>query len=198
MFISCVSYPNPCLRFYDNSFPVKAFVDRGFLSIRRVCSTITIVGDTNDRALWWGSLMNVRPYYFDYVEPEVLRPSLKPDFERKRELMIEVGRNVQDLYFPEEVKQQYIENGRENEFSRQLFNKSDSGRPWLDIDCIDMTGLDTNIAGMRHSGFSYNGMLLKDLQELFATGKRARKRSSLIYRDGNTYTFAFAPSFVVQ
>ena len=122
-------------------------VDRGFLSIRRVCSTITVVGDTNDRALWWGSLMNVRPYYFDYIEPEVLRPSLKSDFERKRELMIEVGRNVQDLYFPEEIKQQYIESGRENEFVRQLFNKSGSGRPWLDIDTIDMTGLDTNIKG---------------------------------------------------
>lgn len=189
--------PNPCLRLFINSFPVGAFVDRGFLSIRRVCSTITVVGDTNDRALWWGSLMNVRPYYFDYIEPEVLRPSLKPNFERKRELMIEVGRNIQDLYFPKEMKQQYIERGRENEFARQLFRKS-TDRLWLDIDVIDMTGLDTNIKGMRHSGFSYNGMLLKDLQELFATGKRARKRSSLIYRDGNTYTFAFAPSFVVQ
>lgn len=61
-----------------------------------------------------------------------------------------------------------------------------------------MTGLDTNIKGMRHSGFSYNGMLLKDLQELFSTGKRAITRSSLIFREGNNFTFAFAPSFVSQ
>ena len=84
--------------------------------------------------------MNVRPYYFDYIEPEVLRPSLKPDFERKRELMIEVGRNIQDLYFPEEIKQQYIESGRENDLARQLFRKSGTDCLWLDIDVIDMTG----------------------------------------------------------
>ena len=59
-------------------FPVRAFVDRGFLSIRRLCQTITVVGDSNDRALWWSSLMNLVAPHFGYDDPQVLRPTNIP------------------------------------------------------------------------------------------------------------------------
>ena len=119
--------------------------------------------------------------------------------------MKRTGRSIEDLYFPCEMGQKYHDTGREDEVRRLLFNKNASvdlsggtkGVPlWLDMDVIDMTCLDTNIKGMRHSGFSLNSMLLKDLQELIATGKRAMKRSSLLFREGNQFTFAHAPSFV--
>ena len=162
----------------------------------------------NDRALGWSSFINgAVPYYCGYQQPEALQPTL-PKSDPKREFMPRIGRSIHDLYFPDEVGQKYLDNGREKELIRLMFNKSGSidfsgqakkgERFWLDMDVIDMTGLDTNIKGMRHSGFSYNGMLLKDLQELFSTGKRAIKRSSLIFREGNNFTFAFAPSYVSQ
>merc|ERR1712160_141904 len=110
--------------------------------------------------------------------------------------MERVGCSIQKLHFPAAVAQQYHNNGNAEVFRQQLFNKipldisaeADSeNHYWLDMDVIDMTGLDTNIAGMRHSGFSLNGMLLKDLEELISGGKRAMKRSTLLYREGNVF-----------
>lgn len=131
-------------------FPVKAFVDRGFLSIRRVCSTVTVVGDMNDRALGWSSLINgAFPYYFGYQQPEALQPTL-PKSDPKREFMPRIGRSIHDLYFPDKVGQMHLDSEREDELIRLLFNKSGSidlsgkakkgERFWLDIDVIDMTG----------------------------------------------------------
>merc|ERR1711957_1082005 len=98
-------------------------------------------------------------------------------------------------------------NGNAEAFRHQLFNKSvvdigaeagdtDNEKFWLEMDVIDMTGLDTNIKGMRHSGFSLNGMLLKDLEELLSSGKRAIRRSTLLHREGNMFSYAHAPAFV--
>lgn len=187
-------------------FPVRAFIDRGFLSIRRICRTVTIVGDQNDRALWWSSLFNATVPSCYYEFPEVERPVVSPNEERKTELVERIGRSIETLCFPAEVAQQYHESGNEKAFRRQLFNKAASidlsGRSkeqfWLDLDVIDMTGLDTNIKGMRHSGFSLNGMLLKDLEELLSSGRRAMKRSTLLYREGNVFSYAHAPAFVSQ
>jgi len=183
-------------------FPVRAFVDRAFLSIRRVCQTVTVVGDRNDRALGFSSLINgVVPKVFGYQQPAVLKPN---EYNPKWEFMERIGRSISSLHFDHSVVD-------EEEFRHMLFNKSASidltgvaegkksgNRFWLDIDVIDMTGLDTNIKDMRHSGFSLNSMLLKDLQELFSTGKRAMKRSTLLYREGNQFSFAHAPAFVSQ
>ena len=191
-------------------FPVRAFVDHGFLSIRRICQTITIVGDRNDRALWWSSLINGTLPHFGYEQPEVLNPTISHEKEKKWALMERCGRSIGGLYFPDEVAQQYNKSGNLNDLRRLLFNKARSlnvsgqskgtngDKLWLDMDVIDMTGLDTNIKGMRHSGFSLNGMLLKDLQELLSSGKRAMKRSTLLYREGNVFSYAHAPAFVSQ
>ena len=62
-------------------------------------------------------------------------------------------------------------------------------------DVIDTTGLDTNIADIRHSAYNLNPSLLRDLEELVSTGKRAMDRS-LLYREGNMFSYCNAPSFV--
>ena len=190
-------------------FPVRAFVDRAYLSIRRVCQTITVVGDRNDRALFWSSFFNGVAPKFGYEYPEVLRPSIGP-FEQNLALMERMGCSIEKLYFSPSVGQQYHNSGNADKFRHQLFNKAfvdisgkagttdSENRFWLDMDVIDMTGLDTNIKGMRHSGFSLNGMLLKDLEELISSGKRAMKRTTLLYREGNVFTYAHAPAFVSQ
>jgi len=190
-------------------FPLRAFLDRGFRSIRRVCRTCTVIGDRNDRALGWSSLINGVAPKFGYEQPKVLMPTTAPSkptwrFEKR------IGRSIEWLYFSPKVAQQYHESGNGEAFRRLLFNKgsidlsgktkdkNNENRFWLDMDVIDMTDLDTNIKGMRHSGFGLNPMLLKDLQELFSTGKRAMKRSTLLYREGNQFSFAHAPAFVSQ
>lgn len=72
----------------------------------------------------------------------------------------------------------------------------DLEKPWLDLDVIDTTGLDTNIANIRHSAYNLNPILLNDLEELITTGQRAMKRGSLLYRDGNIFSYCHAPSYV--
>jgi len=74
--------------------------------------------------------------------------------------------------------------------------ESDIEKQWLDIDVIDTTSLDTNIAGVRHGGFSVNPIMIKDLKELIVDGDRARLRSSLLKREGNIHTYSHAPAHV--
>jgi hypothetical protein len=69
---------------------------------------------------------------------------------------------------------------------------------WLDVDVIDTTQLDTNIKDLRHSGFNVNPILLNDLEELIVTGCRAVNRSTLLFREGNIYSYCHAPSFVTM
>ena len=140
-------------------------MDRGFLSIRRICSTVTVVGDVNDRALGFSSFINgTVPYYFGYQQPEALKPTLTPNTPPKLEFMKRIGRSIKDLYFTDDVIQKYIDNGMKDEFSKLLFTKStsidfsrkDKGeRYWLDVDVIDMTGLDTNIKGQRPVSYTH-------------------------------------------
>lgn len=63
---------------------------------------------------------------------------------------------------------------------------------------MDVTSLDTNIAGIRHGGFNLNAILLRDLEELIRFGRRASKRSNLIYREGNMYSYCHAPAYVAM
>lgn len=184
-------------------FPLEAFVDRGFLTLRRVCRTVTVVGDRNDSALWWSSLLNGVAERKGYDHRPALRCTMPPpEKPRSFRLQDRIGRSIESLHFPKNDKgEKTVQDKRliYEELFSHLVNGSEEDPEslhWLDMDVIDMTGLDTNIAGMRHTGFSLNGMLLKDLEELIMTGKRAMKRSTLVYRDGNMFSYAHAPSFV--
>lgn len=141
-------------------FPLEAFVDRGFLSIRRICRTVTVVGDRNDRALYWSSVCNGAAPHFGYEYPEVLKPKLGPEQRKAWARMERIGHSIDKLYFPPSVGQNYYNSGQTRAFRRQLFNQrgpinfksqdqNEENQFWLDMDVIDMTGLDTNIKGMR-------------------------------------------------
>ena len=67
---------------------------------------------------------------------------------------------------------------------------------WLDCDVIDTTGLDTNVNDLRHSAYSVNSILLRDIEDIVVTGKRASDRSTLLHKSGNVYEYCHAPSFV--
>lgn len=193
-------------------FPLEAFVDRGFESVRRVCSTVTIIGDRHDKALLISQVMNGMAVYSGYDQPEVLQP--KPNralgefseqevyLGRYKFLQEVIGLRIESLYFP--TKQD-----REGQNDALLFkvrapvivctdDEPVADRAWLDLDVIDTTGLDTNIAGIRHSGFNLNPILLKDLEELISTGRRAVSRATLLYRDGNLFSYCHAPSYVAM
>jgi hypothetical protein len=123
--------------------------------------------------------------------------------------MLTVGKCVESLYFPEDVverrgirKHDYL---LFNEKAPIMLMSSDGNiestkdeildKAWMDLDVIDTTGLDTNIADIRHSAYNLNPSLLRDLEELVTTSRRAKARS-LLYREGNIFSYCSAPSFV--
>ena len=70
---------------------------------------------------------------------------------------------------------------------------------WADIDVIDMTWLSSNVHALRHNSFNLNRSLVDDLREVIVEGKRAaQRRSRLVRRAGNVFTFLQPPSHVVN
>jgi hypothetical protein len=192
------------LTMLNPDFPLESFRNHIFRSIRRVCRTITVVGDQTDSALLLSQVVNGIGVYCGYRQPDALLPN---DFNKKRlRSQYVVGRSIESLSLPKYFVQH---EGAVNHLIFQpqaplrLFSERDSNnalldRQWLDLDVIDMTGLDTNIANIRHTGFNLNPILLKDLEELLTTGHRAIQRSSLLYRDGNLFSYCHAPAFVAM
>lgn len=187
-------------------FPLAAFVDHAFLSIRRVCSHITIVGDRGDQALWFSQLINGTAKYFGYPQPDILNGTSQQTTRLHQQVM---GRHIDGLCFPEREEPEKIVEEGDIMDPRMLFQKRKSQMSmatsdhsmeyrWLDVDVIDTTWLDTNIKDLRHSGFNVNPILLKDLEELILTGRRAAERSTLLYREGNVFSYCHAPAFVTM
>ena len=191
-------------------FPVDAFVDHAFASIRQVCDHITVVGDRNDVALKFGSkLINTVCNRLGYSQPKVLRGNEG----KQRGAYRLIGCDFDCLYMPEDGEEDVTDENTENvRISSEndgllfqevppLFLSADENageRRWLDVDVIDTTSLDTNIAGVRHISFTMNPILLKDLEELVITERRASKRSTLLHREGNIFSYCHAPSHVVM
>lgn len=70
---------------------------------------------------------------------------------------------------------------------------------YLDMDVIDATNLENNVAMDKHTYFSLNKFVVDDLCELVISGLRANEREHrLIKVDGNVFSFLSAPSFVHQ
>lgn len=188
------------LTMLNPDFPLEAFVTHAFQAVRRVCDTITVVGDKNDQALFWSQFVNGIGLYFGYKQPCNLEPNDKNNTQLRYQSVI--GKSIESLYLPENLSQ------NRSLHSELLFqdraplvlctNEEEDleEKAWLDLDVIDTTGLDTNIADIRHSAYNLNPTLLNDLEELITTGQRAMKRSSLLYRDGNIFSYCHAPSYV--
>lgn len=178
-------------------FPVDAFLDHAFIGVRRICNHVTIVGDQNDQALLLSEALSAVLNYFGLKQSDLLS---KRDRDEKVRFYAEktVGRNFDSLFFP----------NNDNGYERQiyLFRETPSlvlspleemqDQQWIDIDVIDSSNIDTNVASLRHSAFNVNPIILKDLEELILTGRRATSRSTLIHREGNIFSYAHAPSFM--
>mmetsp|Transcript_11635 Transcript_11635/g.18921 ORF Transcript_11635/g.18921 Transcript_11635/m.18921 type:complete len:210 (-) Transcript_11635:13-642(-) len=157
-------------------YPVVAFRENGFQSLRRVASLITVVGDKADQALFWSSVIN---------------GGLK-----------RIGRNIDLLYVSKEGKDLdgdtvAVQNrALTSQSTRRTGREDEAAKVWLDCDVIDTTGLDTNVNNLRHAAFSVNSILLRDIEELVVTGKRAADRTTLLHKNGNMFEYCHAPSFV--
>jgi len=193
-------------------FPVLAFREHGFASIRRVCRCITVVGDKNDQALWWSGAINGACNAMKYDPPSVL------DSEARRHetgftFQQPIGRDIESLCVVKErtgsegvISFQHKQNqggsfdavsgAHDMSTHSTTSKKSDGNITWLDVDVIDTTGLDTNVNDLRHAAFSVNSILLRDIEELVVTGKRACDRTTLLHKAGNVYEYCHAPSFV--
>lgn len=194
-------------------FPLVPFRDHAFPAARRLCRTITVIGDKKDNALFWSQVVNGIVVRYGYEQPSVLLPN--DECKTTLQHCLTVGRNVEKLFFPKRsdvtstVRGLRHNNDNNDDDNNLLFkkgktsslltdddeNNKSNDKLWMDLDAIDTTGLDTNIAGIRHSAFNLNPSLFHDIDELITTSKRAMDRS-LIYRDGNVFSYCSAPSFV--
>jgi len=197
-------------------FPIEAFVDHAYLSIRRICNHVTVVGDRQDQALYYSQVMNGSFKFLGCSQPRILNKDGKESDTTKREGFHPqnvVGRDLESLCLPDPREEMSKEDGDEEKASllvddRLLFKGapaiilSSEGQVqeklWLDVDVIDTTQLDTNFNDLRHSGFNVNPILLNDIEEIIVTGRRATNRSTLLFREGNIYSYCHAPSFVTM
>jgi len=163
-------------------FPVGAFVEKSFKTIRKICPLITLIGDRTDQALFYSQLINGFCNYAGYDVPSVLDSKLRGEQEGFC-LQKVIGRDLDSLYIR-----------KDDDFTNN--ESSDDGKQYLDLDIIDSTLLETNINGLRHSGFSVNAILLRDLEDIIVTGRRANDRPSLLHRNGNLFEYCYAPSHV--
>jgi hypothetical protein len=194
-------------------YPLKVFIDRAFLSIRRLCSQITVIGDRNDGALFYSQLTNGLFAYWGHEQPKLLqsaRLECRSETQRRKfRYRRVVGKDIKSLYFrlkrdasgnieePVDVDKRLLFQGRHPSV---VLASCESHRQrqghWLDLDVIDTAQLEANIKGLRHSGFNLNPILLKDLEELILTGRRASERSALLFREGNIFSYCHVPSHV--
>jgi hypothetical protein len=182
-------------------FNVNAFRERGFQSLRRVTSLITVVGDKADQALFWSSLINGITNWLGYPQASMCDSKALHD-DKGFQLQQPIGKNIDKLYVEEgmdiENKSLLLQHKDHlGASSRTIKNEvGDSDKIWLDCDVIDTTGLDTNVNNLRHSAYNVNSILLRDIEELIMTRKRASERTTLLHKKGNVYEYCHAPSFV--
>jgi len=181
-------------------FPLVPFQEHAFPAARKLCRTITVVGDKLDVALFWSQVLNGIAVRLGYEQPHALLPN--DDCKNKFQHCQTVGRNVGSLYFPEDVVYRRTLGKHDNLLFKHkaphvsLYCEDNaSEKAWMDLDVVDTTGLDNNMQKIRHSAYNLNPSLFNDLEELITTGKRAMDRS-LLYRDGNVFSYCSAPSFV--
>ena len=148
-------------------YNVNAFREKGFQSLRRVSSLITIVGDKADQALFWSSLLNGIFNRLGYSQPSMCdSKALKesPGFH----LQQPIGKYIDQMYM-EEGKDVGMNNAvhqhKESVTVKNSTHKTDeeSKKIWLDCDVIDTTDLDTNVNDLRHSAYNVNSILLRDV-----------------------------------
>jgi len=228
-------------------YPLAAFVQQGFASIRMVCNHITVVGNREDVALYWSEIGNgIMITWYNYVTGRSKYPphltvfhpgDSEPEFSHPRDVdsccpgcatcsrnsypeennqgvdrMLSkqqtLGKQIFSLFAPPAVRDHpsslftgapnAILSRMRRDNIRRSTRRQVQIRPWLDIDAIDTTWMETNVHALRHSYFNLNPVLVEDLSELIVTGRRASERATLLHREGNIYSYCQAPACVVN
>ncbi len=180
-------------------YPLCSFIDETFHSIRKICSNITLIGDRQDQALMYSQYINGLTNLVKFRAPQVFNGKF---YEKNRGCIPSqevIGRTVDKLCVPNNSDRKGIFKEMSIESLERNINKeysAESEQLWLDLDVIDTTSLDTNIKGIRHSAFNANPILSHDLEEIIVSGERAVKRSGLMHRHGNIFSYCHAPSHV--
>ena len=146
---------------------------------------------------WFSELINGGCNFFGSEQPSVLDSQIRKE-QTGFHYQTAIGRAIDKLYFaphfePENDGVNLIFQGIPSVGSK----KDEHPGSWLDLDVIDTTTLDTNVNNLRHAAFSVNTVLLRDIEEIIVTGRRAAKRTSLLHKEGNVFEYCQAPSFVV-
>jgi hypothetical protein len=82
-------------------FPLVPFQEHAFRSVRRICKTVTVVGDKNDRALFFSQVVNGVAVRLGYRQPNRLSPN---DANKKRlKELLTVGKCIDSLFFSEDT-----------------------------------------------------------------------------------------------
>jgi pimeloyl-ACP methyl ester carboxylesterase len=74
--------------------------------------------------------------------------------------------------------------------------KSRSQKRYLDVDVIDATALDSNVHPLRHGYFVLNRLIIDDIADIILLKKRAKERTGLLRREGNSFVFLVAPTYL--
>jgi len=175
-----VTLANPEL-FEDDFWP------HTFPRLCSVCPHISIYGDRDDGALFWsekanrgrlslGKLHHV-PYALPAPPPERLRERLS-DSQASGLVVAAHHRAMQHA---------------------GTTHLTSAEPTWADVDIIDLTWLDTNVHPLRHNAFNLNRMMVDDIRDIIVHRVRAReRRSRLIRRCGNEFSFLQPPSHIVN
>jgi len=166
-------------------FPVDAFVRHGYLPLRRLCGNITVIGDCSDQALFISQFFNGLFRSCGCRQPAILyedgRDRTADEMRRERgrlRFQRVIGRDFRKLYIPPGTETDIEQN--KNKVDKRLVFKRKTPM---------FVGVDPAVQERRY-------LDIKDLEELIVTGRRASERSALLFREGNTYSYCHAPSFV--
>ena len=156
--------------FLNPDAPLQEFVTSDYDILFKCCHHITIYADHLDGALWYSEFFNRN---------------------RQMQRIPTVGRRPFDLVRPtiDADNSIFLEDGPAQVQRRR------SSSP-LDLDVIEVSWMDHNMHGMRHSFFDINRFMVDDLCELFSTKRRASSRSPLLHRHTNVYSFMNAPRHI--
>lgn len=153
-----------------------------FAALSRVCSHITLYGDENDGALWWSEVVNRG------------RKSIGRLHGAPYKLGCQSG-GQQHAQPPLAA----VADGQQQPHAQPSVTDEVGSTEWLDIDVVDMTWLDANVHAIRHNSFGLNRMMIDDLRDVIVDRRRAaHRRSRLVRRIGNVFSFLQPPSHVVN
>jgi Alpha/beta hydrolase of unknown function (DUF900) len=133
--------------------PLVPFQEHAFRSIRRICKTVTVVGDKNDRALFFSQTVNGVAVRYGYHQPKRILPN---DGNKKHlKELLTVGKCIDSLYFPEDVAERRGFVGHEyllfKENAPILLREQVHEKMWMDLGtsiCHGVTSQNVNLAAL--------------------------------------------------